>query len=276
MLQDSLRRALRLGLPHDACRAYVNIGEHFGWMCRYAEASAIFEELLAYATRVHASVFVGGGLVRLGELEWLSGQWAAALAQRQRIVEWMESLPTSVVSRVWASTLLGWMHNDLGQPKTARQVLEDELPQARRLAEAQTTVPHLGQLARAFAGLGLETETTAIVEEFLALIDRTPNAHRDNIWPVLFDCRWLATHPAPGDPAAAHACLSRLGRAHAQIGSLETEAAYLEGQGIIMLAEDNPTQAVEPFRSAASRWQALNRPMTSFVPCAVLAALWSN
>jgi hypothetical protein len=77
---------------------------------------------------------------------------------------------------------------------------------------------------------------------------------------LLFACQWLATHPAAGGPSAARACLGRLERAHTQIGSLETEAAYYEGQGIIALAEDNPTQAVEPFRSAASQWQALNRP----------------
>ena len=64
-------------------------------------------------------------------------------------------------------------------PRLARQALEAELPQARGLAEVQTTVPHLGQLARALASLGLEIETTALVQEFLELIDRTPDAHPD-------------------------------------------------------------------------------------------------
>jgi hypothetical protein len=54
--------------------------------------------------------------------------------------------------------------------------------------------------------------------------------------------------------------LRRLERAYGQFGSLETEAAYHEGQGIIALAEDNPIQAVEPFRSAVAGWQALSRP----------------
>jgi Flp pilus assembly protein TadD len=54
--------------------------------------------------------------------------------------------------------------------------------------------------------------------------------------------------------------LRRLEQAYGQIVSPETEAAYHEGQGITALAEDNPTQAVEPFRSAVAGWQALNRP----------------
>jgi hypothetical protein len=51
MLQDSLRRALAMELSHDACRAYFN----------------------------------------LGELDWLGGGWAAALARRQGLRLWMGS-----------------------------------------------------------------------------------------------------------------------------------------------------------------------------------------
>jgi tetratricopeptide (TPR) repeat protein/transcriptional regulator with XRE-family HTH domain len=260
MLQDSLQRALKMGLPHDACRAYVNLGEGLGWKSRYAEVRTTFEEMLAYATRVHANVFAGVALVRLGELEWQVGQWDAALAWRQRIVEWMDSLPVSTVPRVWASTFLGWLHNDLGQPQAARQILEADLPGARGLAEIQSTVPHLAQLARALAGLGLETETTALVQEFLALVDRTPDAHPTNTGPLLFACRWFAAHPASADLSPARACLSRLERACAQLGSPDTEATYREGQAVIALAGSSPAQAVEPFQDAAGRWQALNRP----------------
>jgi transcriptional regulator with XRE-family HTH domain/tetratricopeptide (TPR) repeat protein len=260
MLQDSLRRALKMELPHDASRAYFNMGDGLSYMCRYAEARTTFEEGLTYATRVHAIWFVGFTLVRLVELDWLGGQWATALTRRQRLLEWMESLPIPTVPRVWASALRGWMHNDLGQPQAARQILEAELPAARGRGEAETTVPHLGQLARALASLGREVETAALVQEFLAVIDRTPDAHPASTLPLLFACQWLASQPAAGGLPAARACLRRLEQAYGQIVSPETEAAYHEGQGIITLAEDNPTQAVESFRSAVAGWQALSRP----------------
>jgi predicted ATPase/DNA-binding XRE family transcriptional regulator len=260
MLQDSLRRALTMELPHDACRAYFNMGDGLSYMCRYAEARTTFEEGLAYATRVHAIWFVGFALVRLAELDWLGGQWAAALARRQRLLEWMESVPTPTVPQVWASALLGRMYNDLGQPQAARQVLEAELPATRGRGEAETTVPHLGQLARALASLGREVETAALVQEFLAVIDRTPDAHPASTLPLLFACQWLASQPASGGLPAAQACLRRLEQAYGQIVSPETEAAYHEGQGVITLAEENLTQAVEPFRSAVAGWQTLNRP----------------
>ena len=260
MLQDSLGRALALGLPHDACRAYGNMGDALIWACRYAEARATFEELLMYATRVHAVVFVGFALARLAELEWLAGQWAAALARRPRLREWMEGAPTPTVTRVWAGAWLGWMHNDLAQPGAARQVLEADLPAARGLAEVQSSVPHLGQLARAFALLGLEAETAALVGEFLDVIDGTPDAHPSSTLPLLFACQWLAGHPAAGGLPAARACLRRLEQAHRQSGSADMEAAYHEGRGIIALAGDDPAGAVGSFGEAAGRWQALNRP----------------
>ena len=49
MLQDSLRRALALSLPEDACRAYYNLGVGFQTRCRYSEARATYADLLAYA-----------------------------------------------------------------------------------------------------------------------------------------------------------------------------------------------------------------------------------
>ena len=96
--------------------------------------------------------------------------------------------------------------------------------------------------------------------EFLDLIDRTPDAHPASTLPLLFACQWLTTHPAARGLTAARACWQRLERAYRQLGNPDTKAAYHEGQGIMALAEENPTQAVEPFQNAVAGWQALNRP----------------
>ncbi len=127
MLRESLRRALDLGLPYDTCRAYGNLGAVLSRLGRYAEARATFEELHAYATRVHVPLFAGSSLLDLIEVDWFTGRWREALSRRQQIIEWPERSQLIGYRDVLASTLFGWMHNDLGQGHAARQILEQAL-----------------------------------------------------------------------------------------------------------------------------------------------------
>jgi DNA-binding SARP family transcriptional activator/tetratricopeptide (TPR) repeat protein len=260
MLRESLRRALDLGLPEDTCRAYRNLGSLLTKLGRYAEARATFEELQAYATRVHAPLFVDRALIELTELDWLAGRWREALSRRQQIVQWLERSQSIGYLEVTASTLFGWMHNDLGQAHAARQILEQELPKARSQAELQTTGPHLAQVARALVLLGMETDAADIVHELLGLLSRTPDFNPENSVPLIFLCRWLADCPTPGPLDDARAIVLVLERAAAQLGSLETAAAASEARGVLALSEGTPDRAVKPFRRALDGWQALGRP----------------
>ncbi len=261
LLRESLHLALTLTMPHDACRAYVNLGEALVWQGRYAEAEAIFDQLLVYATQVGAAMFQGVTLVRLTELEWGQGRWAAALDRCQRLRFWRDEFPGATVPKVWASTLLGRIDNDLGRPQPARQELERELSTARTLDEAQTTVPHLGQLARSLAALGQVEEVAALIHEFLTLQARTPSHHAHSIAPLLFACRWLAEQPGnPGSLETAGECLQYLEQIEAQFRSPESAAALAEARGLDALCRHNAAGAVEQFRQAAAQWGRLNRP----------------
>jgi tetratricopeptide (TPR) repeat protein len=135
MLRDSLRRALDLGWPHDTCRAYLNLGEALTGLGHYVEARAAFEELHTYATRVYAPLYAGSALVELAGLDWLAGRWKEALARRQQILDWLERSQSIGYLEVLASTLFGWMHNDLGQAHAAYRSLNRRyLRRAARLS----------------------------------------------------------------------------------------------------------------------------------------------
>lgn len=261
LLRESLHQALTLNMPHEACRAHVNLGESLVWHGRYAEAEAIFDKLLAYATQAGTVMFQGVALVRLTELDWWQGRWAAAMTRCQQIRVWREEFQGATVPKVWASTLLGRIYNDLGRPQLARQELDRELSTARTLNEVQTTVPHLGQLARSMAALGREAETAAIIQEFLALLKRTPSGHIYSIPPLLFACHWLAQQRAnPEALEVARDCLHHLERIEAQFRTQESSAALAEARSIEALRNDKATVAVEQFQRAAAHWGNLSHP----------------
>ena len=150
------------------------------------------------------------------------------------------------------------IYNDLGRIEMARLEMERTLPRFLRWGEVQIIVPHLEQLARAYAALGAEAEAGQTIQHFLDLIDRSPYLDWSCTMAVIFACSWYTTRPET--LAAAHACLPRLERAHSQFHTLESEAALAEGQGIIALAEGASPTATHHFRQAAAAWEALGRP----------------
>ena len=121
LLLDSRRRALKLSLPYEVCRAYYNAGYSLLRVNRYREARATFEELYTYAITVQAVFFAGFSLARLVELDWLTGHWAAALARRPQLTEWMNSSRSASHLTLEGITRIGWIQNDVGQAKIARR-----------------------------------------------------------------------------------------------------------------------------------------------------------
>jgi tetratricopeptide (TPR) repeat protein len=200
-------------------------------------------------------------LTLLTKLKWWQGHWAAALSHCQEIKNWRDEFRGAIVPKVWASTLLGSIYNDLGQTQWARQELEGELHTARTLDEAQTTVPHLGELARSMAALGQAGETAALIQELLVLMKRTHSNHANSIPVIAFAFRWSAQKRAnPHSLQAAADCLHHLEQIEAQFHSQESSAVLAEARGIEALRNEKSAVAIEQFQQAAGSWGRLNRP----------------
>ena len=255
MQREGLRRALALGLPRDACRAYYELSEALTGQGRYVEARATLEEFRTYAGRTYVRPSLGVAVARLTELDWLAGRWAEVLERRQEQAAW--------VSGPWGietSILLGKIENDLGRPELARQELERALPQAQAYGDLHRTAPFLGQLARAYAGLAMEAEAQAMLDRVNHLVDRRRYLERRSVPPLLFACHYYASHIAVGQRDAAYQGVARLERADRQLKTPETAVALAEGQGTVWLADERPGDAATRLRQAADQWAALGRP----------------
>jgi tetratricopeptide (TPR) repeat protein/DNA-binding SARP family transcriptional activator len=262
LLRDSLRRAQALNLPFDVARAYFNLADQLHRLGRYADSLDTLEAYRAYGVRVHSLVTINYAIIFLALVEWLSGQWASALDRRPQIIEWIDGSQSTGYHQIFGRTLLGLMDNDLGQVEAAGQTLESNLSLARNSGMLQRAVPYMGQLARAYAALGLETKTMKCVQEILGWFDRTP--HVEHIEPpgtiyLLFSCQWLAARASPEGLDAARACLRLLELSDGQRNNPVKVAILSEGRGSVALAEGNNLHAVEGFQQAVAGWKAVGR-----------------
>ena len=133
----------------DSCRGYCSLAVALQRECCYDDAIAWFERLHAYSSRAFVKIYVAWARWRLIWVNWDSGRWNAALAWRRQVIEMEDSRHLTWTRRVEAS-----MDLDLGQIDEPRRALEATLSSALRADDLQTTVPHLGQLVRAYGMAG--------------------------------------------------------------------------------------------------------------------------
>jgi predicted ATPase/DNA-binding SARP family transcriptional activator len=252
MLAESQERAVALSLPHDAGRAYAGWGDALVTLERYEEARAIYNRMLAYAQKVHTGMFEGVAMVQLGYLDWWGGDWRQAWTRRQEIIDWMATIQGASFAKVWASNFLGLMYNDLGMPEKARAVLTEYTAVARSSHEPQTTVPHLGQLARCTQS---EAQTAGLVQEILSLTDTANYPPYELIPALTFACGWLAQNSG-GDTTT----LVRLEKLHMQKQNQQSAASLYEVRAFAAGIRGEWGQAVLHYKEAAANWEALQRP----------------
>ena len=130
-----------------------------------------------------------------------------------------------------------------------------------RASELQTTVPHLGQMVRLYAALGLEREASEAVQQILSFLEEKRVVSVKSTLSLLIACQWLASHALPASMEKAHFCLDYLEKLARQYQVGEPAAALQEARGSVWLAEENPHQAAECFQQAAAEWASIHRRM---------------
>lgn len=258
MLQESLRLAKEAVLPHDVCRAGLNMGEGFMALGRYPQAVSAFSDMLAYADKYMVVGFSLAAQVRLTMLDWISGQWSSALARRGEIGSW-HAAPVGN-SDVWAHTLFGHLENDLGRPEEALIHLLPDMTMALKSDEIQTTVPYLGELLRTYAVLNRDQDAAEMVRLLLGLIDRTPYLAHDSVMSLLNACYWVGTIAAARHGDLAPMFLTQLERAYRQLHNPEAEAACAEGQAVVQVMGGHLDLALEGLKGATRIWEESGRP----------------
>jgi class 3 adenylate cyclase len=254
-LQESLRLSLELDMPGHAGRAYYNLGEMLIHVGNYAEARLHYEEFYNFSLRYDFD-YQEDALLALTFLNWLCGSWASAIDQFSTINNKM----FFGLRDIWSRRVFALIYNDLGKVTDACQELECLASIAVRSGELQTVVPYLGQMARAYDALGREKEALRVIQQYLEFIDRNPYFDAASIMPLLFACQWYCNYSAPESFDEVRACVSRLQKAHEQLGTPEAEAALAEGYGSLALVEEHGPQAVKYFQDAVKIWEVLGRP----------------
>jgi DNA-binding CsgD family transcriptional regulator len=253
-LHESLLRSLAAGLAPDALRAYFNLTGALHRKSRYAEELDILEQMAQLAEKVHAPNYIYLAYQRLCWVNWLIGNWSAALQYRGRVGQSRSPLYTA-----WTQRMFGEIDIDLGRCAAARHALEEGKASALKVNEIQTTLPHLHQLARVYDALGERAETEKTVQHIIDFVRRSRNISEDAILPMFFCGQWLAQQP--GSPALeqARGCRAYLEQAFNIGGSPEGEAALAECSAVISLAEAQPAQAADHFQRAAHLWGQIQR-----------------
>jgi DNA-binding CsgD family transcriptional regulator len=254
ILHESIQRAIVAGLPQDVSRGYYNAAVVYQRQCRYNKADEAMKELYAYSLKFYTKSYSIVALWRLTWINWLTGQWNAALNYRAQMVE---SSGTLYVT--WAKRIFGMIDLDLGMANEALRELEDSLPNAVRADEFQTTVPHWAQMARAYAAVGQDAKMMDVIHQLLEFVTTRNYQSNESIMPLLIACQLTAAQGSVTSLEISHTCVFHLERLAQQYQTAETDAALAEARGCVLLAEEHTLESVEQFRQAVSKWETIER-----------------
>ena len=152
------------------------------------------------------------------------------------------------------------IHNDLGRPAQARELLEALLEDALRNDELQTTIPFLTQLARACALQGQPEAGRPSVEGMLARMDAIP-FFDGSCGPALVEiCYWLEQAEGASAAARGESCLERLRKYAQQVRPVDAGPMLAEAGAVVASMRQETEGALALFSEAAAGWSALRRP----------------
>jgi tetratricopeptide (TPR) repeat protein len=261
MLQESLLRALDLGLVSNICRAYVNLGNILMAYARYPEAQEAWQALLSYATRIQSPAYAEIAMIYSSWIDWLTGKWQVAIERSWSLVEsiFHESTPQPLEWKIWTATLTGQILNDLGQSEKASVLMERWMPLARQDTELQGFLPYLSELLMAYIASGKDDQANIILQEWLEWFERSPYFYVNSIQLIPVACQWLARRGIRYVDQI-EICIRWLEKGDQQFHTAETAACVHEAWGCLLLAQSDDHGAGERFKQAAARWGEIQRP----------------
>jgi tetratricopeptide (TPR) repeat protein len=252
-LSESLRLALNLSGIGESLRAYHNLSEILVDLSRHAEARELIEDYIRHSDNMHAQLSASLGHLFLTHLDWITGRWKVSLQRRE-----LAEMALIGVWDVWKSFIFGRIDNDLGRYELVCEEMENLHDRAIRADEVQTTVPFLGQLARAYAGRGLEEQATQTIHQYTAMLDENPFLELGSIESLRFANFWFASARDTRSIEEIERCVARMQRAHDQFGVPLSKAALAESRGLLAMATGKVEEAISNFSEAISNWGSIN------------------
>jgi tetratricopeptide (TPR) repeat protein len=222
---------------------------------RNREARELAQDYIQFANKLGNRFMESQSFLKLLPIDWRGGNWKTALGYLPEI----ENLDFGIW-KIWANYALGVIDNELGRIDEARDRLDRTVEAAIKTGEIQTVAPHLGELIRTYAALGLESRTDEFIEMLIHYIDSTPFYHTDSVMPLLYACYWTLMHRKRVALKKGEVCVSRISESYQQLDLPMTKAALAEARGCLALAKDLPDQASAHFREAVEIWEEIERP----------------
>jgi tetratricopeptide (TPR) repeat protein len=256
--QESLALALAANRPHDAGRAYLYIAEALIYLGRYEQARDLLQEAIAYTRRMHVLYIDESASRMLAELDILTGQWSAAIAQLHRKLEHPGGEEPTGLPKLYVSLLLGRLYNDLGLAEKAHKLLTEALAGPVNSLDPQVAL--LGELARAEALRGQRDAAAAAASEIVKLTAQARYLFPNFSMALLFICRLPVVFDSPEMVHTTHLAHQQMARLDEQYHTPATAACLQEGKGWLALVEGNVAEATMIFKQATVRWQEIDHP----------------
>jgi DNA-binding CsgD family transcriptional regulator/KaiC/GvpD/RAD55 family RecA-like ATPase len=254
IIQKSLQLALAKNLPQEVCRAYFNLGVMYQRQCRYQNAIDVMEKLYTHSSQFHSKTYTILSTLRLVWLNWYTGHWDTALNYHTQLLTTKD-----IIASTWEKRLIAMMELDMGRAADAIQSLNESLPAAVRADDYQTTVPHWGQLARAYAANGEKDKMLGAIDQILEFISMKGYDSIEAVMPLLISCQLTVFEGSSSAIELAHRSLASLERLAIQFHTEEADAALAEARGLVQKTEHTPVEAVEHFRQSIVNWKLIHR-----------------
>jgi tetratricopeptide (TPR) repeat protein len=258
MEKESLELALALNRPHDAGRGYLYYGEGLLYLGDYEQARDIFDQAIAYTQQMNVP-YISDAAVRMqAEIEWLTGDWASALARLNSLSEKAGRGELAGIPKLYLDISLGRIYNDLGQTALAHKALKESLATAE---SSSARIALLGEMLRAEIALGNPDAAAALAAEILDWTGQVSYLFPDINMALLYISSLPGAYGLTDMLEAARSACRAVETTRCAVPHARHRGLLPGGPGLVeALAEAEAAKASLSFERAAARWQDLGHP----------------